>query len=126
MKERKKERVKQRKLKKKEKKSTQIYELFFYKFMEATKNSWEKGEGRVTHYTITRCFKKFHLGCKTPNNQETSTWLKTMDFETVLQAIWRVAFREYQVNLASNRPMLFVNFINSSKASRAAGNASYC
>ena len=38
--------------------------------MEAIKNTcWVKGESTVDHCTVTRGFKKFHLGCKNLNNQ---------------------------------------------------------
>ena len=56
--------------------------------LEATKNiCCVKGEGTFDHGTITRLLRKFCLGCKNLNNHAISSWPKTMDSKTVLQAI---------------------------------------
>ena len=69
---------------------------------EATKNIYVKGENTVGDSTVTRWFKKLHIGCKNP-----------VDFKVVLQAIeeiWWVAFWEYQASLASYSLVWFVTF----------------
>ena len=56
--------------------------------MKATKTiRYVKGEGTVYHNTESKWFKKFCLGRKNLNNQTSSSGLKTMDSESMLQAI---------------------------------------
>ena len=63
-----------------------IRELMLHKFeqshntAEATENIYcAKGQGAVDHTTVTRWFKKFHLGCKNLNNQSDKP--KAVDYE---------------------------------------------
>ena len=61
----------------------------FYEFelshnaTKATKNiCYAKNEGAVDPSTVTRWFKKFHLGCKYLNDQTRSGWPKTVDYDS--------------------------------------------
>ena len=80
-----------------------IWELTFYEFelghdaADATKkNCGEKGEIAVHHSTITKWFKKLHLGCKTLNNQAKLSWPKTTNSKAMLQAIAALPASSYQ------------------------------
>ena len=54
---------------------------------QATKNiSGAIDKSTVDHSTVTRWFKKFHVGCKKLYNQARSGWPKTVDSETMFQA----------------------------------------
>ena len=56
--------------------------------MEAIKNfCYVKGEGAVNHSLVTKCLKKFCLGCKKLDDQARSSWPKAIDSKAVLQAI---------------------------------------
>ena len=60
-----------------------------YNTTETTKNiCCVKGEGAVDHSTVSKRFKKFHLGCKNLNNQARLGRAKTIDSKCILQSYW--------------------------------------
>ena len=70
-----------------------IQEHMLYQFelgdnaTETTENICVKGEGSVDYIIVTRSFKKFCSGCKNLDNKTSSSRLKTMKSEAMLQAI---------------------------------------
>ena len=103
-----------------------IQELMLYKFnlgysaTKATKNiSCIKAEGTVDHGTVTKWFKKFHLGCKNLDNQARSDKSKTVNSEAVPRAMKvNPVSRTHRVsNLAYDSSVWFITFTMSAKAS---------
>ena len=71
-----------------------IWKIVLYNFelgynaAEVTKDiCFAKNEGKVDRSTVTRWFKKFHLGCKNLDNQAQLGRPKTIDSGAILQAI---------------------------------------
>ena len=91
---------------------------------EVTKNiCCANGKSAIDHYTVTRCLKKFHSGCKNLNNQARSGSPKPVDSETVLQAIEAnpgSSIKVYQISLTYHCAVWFVPFTTLPKISGTA------
>ena len=95
-----------------------IYEWLYEFEMPPTKNiCCVKDSGAVDHCTVTRWFKKCCLGCKNLDDLEKFGKPKTLESETVLQAIIKPGYEhsEYLMSFAFHRIVWFITFTTGKK-----------